>query len=170
MCVPEFEVEFESEFEVECEFKSSSWSSRSSCRIRVRGQEFEIELPSSSSSSSLRVRTRTRIHAGNLSLNLRCPPILSKNDCSGAKFRPKTTPREPKMGPEGPPQREPSGNEEGTKTWPLCNNWTTPLLLLCTMFLKPPGSSGASAARCCTSYSPIPPRHLRWLTHQLQLD
>ena len=139
VCVPEFEVEFESEFEVECEFKSSSSSSRSSCRVRVRGQEFEIELPSSS--SSLRVRTRTRIHAGNLSLNLRCPPILSKNDCSGAKFRPKTTPREPKMGPEGPPQREPSGNEEGTKIWPLGHNWTTPLLLLCTMFLKPPGSS-----------------------------
>ena len=23
---------------------------------------------------------------------------------------------------------------------------------------------------CCTSSSPIPPRHLRWLTHQLQLD
>ena len=24
--------------------------------------------------------------------------------------------------------------------------------------------------QCCRSYSPIPPRHLRWLTHQLQLD
>ena len=58
---------------------------------------------------------------------------------------------------------------ESLKMTPQCY-WHHSVLLVFAMVSEPPGPPRARCSTCCTSYSTIPPRHLRWLTRQLQLD
>ena len=50
---------------------------------------------------------------------------------------------------------------------PIWGGGTDPKSLIIAESSSPTRDPGTG---CCTSYSPIPPKHLRWLTHQLQLD
>ena len=62
------------------------------------------------------------------------------------------------------------GNLASPRPDPIWGGGTYPKVVTIAERSTPTRGRVPGCARCCTSSSPIPPRHLRWLKHQLQLD